>query len=143
MTSERSTCSDEINSCINCDNNITPNTKRALEQDEQGEALHLEKKLKTDVKDTELLEDEKHELARLENNSLTLNSNDSKRESQGENTSQDEKTKTEDSSLEVQESDQTNKDNLPRKRKCALLLSYCGAGYNGMQMAVTVGGDWQ
>ena len=25
---------------------------------------------------------------------------------------------------------------LPRKKKCALLLSYCGAGYNGMQMYV-------
>lgn len=29
---------------------------------------------------------------------------------------------------------------LPRKKKCALLLSYCGAGYNGMQMYVSLHG---
>ena len=33
------------------------------------------------------------------------------------------------------EKDKKGKSNVvPRKKKCVLLLSYCGAGYNGMQM---------
>ena len=39
------------------------------------------------------------------------------------------------SHLQKAEDDKKGKSNVvPRKKKCALLLSYCGAGYNGMQM---------
>ncbi|XP_031570199.1 tRNA pseudouridine synthase A-like [Actinia tenebrosa] len=45
------------------------------------------------------------------------------------------KIKTDDQESKVDNSvEKTNEDVLPRKKKCALLLSYCGAGYNGMQI---------
>ena len=39
------------------------------------------------------------------------------------------------SHLQKAEDGKKGKSNVvPRKKKCALLLSYCGVGYNGMQM---------